>query len=169
MSGCADLERAGTSALALGRVKTKSDLVVVPSGRQIFAFFCSPHDHRAQNFGCGYTAWSFYTARAQEDKSSANYMLPYCRAAANNQSPTLTIDAVLQGMCVGIFDAIDFMMSEYPPEEQEYRSCPPSDVILRQAVQMVIAYIDARPERMNENFKKLAIEAIHDAWPCGTN
>jgi hypothetical protein len=45
------------------------------------------------------------SALAQEDKSSANYMLPYCRAAVNNQSPTLTIDAVLQGMCVGIVDA----------------------------------------------------------------
>src|SRR5262245_10220241 len=42
--------------LGLGRVKTKSDLVVMLSGRQIFAFFCSPHDDRAQNCGCGYTA-----------------------------------------------------------------------------------------------------------------
>jgi molecular chaperone DnaK (HSP70) len=40
----------------LGRVKTKSDLVVMPSGRQIFAFFCSPHDRRAQKSRCGYTA-----------------------------------------------------------------------------------------------------------------
>jgi hypothetical protein len=32
------------SPLGLGRVKTKSDLVAMPSGRQIFAFFCSPHD-----------------------------------------------------------------------------------------------------------------------------
>jgi predicted transcriptional regulator len=31
--------------LGLGRVKTKSDLVVMPSGRQIFAFFCSPSQH----------------------------------------------------------------------------------------------------------------------------
>src|SRR6516162_2383268 len=44
------------SAWGLGRVKTKSDLVVMTSGRQIFAFFCSPQDHRAQNFRCGYTA-----------------------------------------------------------------------------------------------------------------
>jgi hypothetical protein len=51
------------SALGLGRVKTKSDLVVMPSGRQIFAFFCSPHDHRAQNSRCGDTARSFYTVR----------------------------------------------------------------------------------------------------------
>jgi len=49
----------------LGRVKTKSDLVVMPSGRQIFAFFCSPHDHRAQNSRCGDTARSFYTVRVK--------------------------------------------------------------------------------------------------------
>jgi hypothetical protein len=29
------------SQMGLGRVKTKSDLVAMPSGRQIFAFFCS--------------------------------------------------------------------------------------------------------------------------------
>jgi Ion channel len=44
------------SAQGLGRAKTKSDLVVMPSGRQIFAFFPSPDDRRARNSGCGYTA-----------------------------------------------------------------------------------------------------------------
>jgi hypothetical protein len=109
------------------------------------------------------------SALAQNDNYTANFMLPHCRAAANNQAPALTLDAVLQGMCVGIIDAIEYMMSEFPPDEKEFSSCPPSDVTLKQAVQVVISYIDARPERMNENFKKLAIEAIHDAWPCGTN
>jgi hypothetical protein len=33
------------TALGLGRVETKSDLVIAPSGKQIFAFFYSPHDH----------------------------------------------------------------------------------------------------------------------------
>jgi len=40
-------------------------LVVMPSGRQIFAFFCSPHNDRAQNFRCGYTAQRFHTARVK--------------------------------------------------------------------------------------------------------
>ena len=44
------------SVQGLGRVKTKSELVVIPSGRQIFGFCCSPHGHRAQNCGCDYTA-----------------------------------------------------------------------------------------------------------------
>ena len=42
-----------TSGLGLGCAKTKSDLVVMPSGRQIFAFFRSPHNRRPQNSGCG--------------------------------------------------------------------------------------------------------------------
>ena len=57
--------------LGLGRVKTKSDLVVMSSGRQIFAFFCSPHDRRAQNSGCDYTPQSFYTARTTKAHQDA--------------------------------------------------------------------------------------------------
>jgi hypothetical protein len=37
-------------------LKTKTDLVVMPSGGQIFAFFCSERDHMPQNSGCVYTA-----------------------------------------------------------------------------------------------------------------
>jgi hypothetical protein len=45
-----------------GCVKTKTDLVLMLSSRQIFAFFSSAHDHRTQNFRCGHTASSFHTA-----------------------------------------------------------------------------------------------------------
>jgi hypothetical protein len=45
-----------------GCAKTKSDLVVTPSGGRIFAFFCSERDHKPQNSGCGYTVQSFHTA-----------------------------------------------------------------------------------------------------------
>jgi Ssp1 endopeptidase immunity protein Rap1a len=105
----------------------------------------------------------------QNDKFTAKYLLPYCRDAMNNKAPTLSSDAVMQGMCVGMVDALDFLMSDLPAEDKEHRSCPPSDASLKQTVQVVIKYIDERPERMNESFKKLAIEAIRDAWPCGTN
>ena len=62
------------SAPGLGRVKTKSDLVVMSSGRQIFAFFCSPHARRAQNSGCDYTPQSFYTARVKSIQHSPSYV-----------------------------------------------------------------------------------------------
>jgi hypothetical protein len=51
-----------TSGLGLGCAKTKSDLVVMPSGEQISAFFCSERDHTPQNFGCNHTAQRFHTA-----------------------------------------------------------------------------------------------------------
>jgi len=110
------------------------------------------------------------SALAQEpDRYSADYMLRYCRAAVSNEALTRPADATMEGMCVGIIDAIGFMMSEFPPQEKEKSSCPPSKVTLEQTVRAVITYIEARPERMHENFKTLVIEAIHDAWPCTTN
>src|SRR4029077_18044192 len=48
----------------LGGVKTKSNLVVALSGGGILAFFCFERDHKPQNSGCGYTAYSFHTAWA---------------------------------------------------------------------------------------------------------
>jgi hypothetical protein len=106
---------------------------------------------------------------AQEDRDSSNYMLRYCRAAANNEPLARTADTAMAGMCVGLIDGIALMMSDFPPEEKEKTSCPPRKVKLEQTVRAVITYIEARPERMHENFKMLVIEAIHDAWPCTTN
>src|SRR5262245_52578344 len=108
-------------------------------------------------------------ASAQEDKDSANYMLRYCRAAANNEPLTRSADAAMAGMCVGIIDGIALMMSDFSPEEKQKSSCPSSKVKLEQIVRAVITYIGARPERMHENFKTLVIEAIHETWPCTTN
>src|SRR4051794_16854802 len=50
-----------------------------------------------------------------------------------------------------------------PPE---MRSCPPKRVTSEQVVRVVVAYIERRPQRMHENFKELALEALRDAWPC---
>ena len=50
------------SASPPGRVKTKSDLVVIPCGAGIFAFFRSPCGHMPQNSWCIFTAQSFHTA-----------------------------------------------------------------------------------------------------------
>ncbi len=50
------------SEMGLGCVKTKSDLVVTPSGGRTFTFFGSAHDHRDQDSRCCDTALSFDTA-----------------------------------------------------------------------------------------------------------
>ncbi len=50
------------SALGPGRVKTQSDLVVMPRGAPISAFFCFPRDRTPQNSWCAFTVQSFHTA-----------------------------------------------------------------------------------------------------------
>jgi Rap1a immunity proteins len=35
-----------------------------------------------------------------------------------------------------------------------------------QSVAVVIKYIEARPQRMQENFGRLAVAAMQAAWPC---
>jgi hypothetical protein len=35
-----------------------------------------------------------------------------------------------------------------------------------QGTQVIIAYIEARPQRMHEDFRVLAVEAMQKAWPC---
>jgi Rap1a immunity proteins len=50
-----------------------------------------------------------------------------------------------------------------PPDAS---SCRPQGVTTGQMVRVVVAYIERRPERMHEDFRRLAIEAWHEAWPC---
>ena len=43
---------------------------------------------------------------------------------------------------------------------------PSSGATVGQAVKVIVAYIDVRPERLHEQFEPLAIEALQQAWPC---
>ena len=46
------------------------------------------------------------------------------------------------------------------------RICAPHGVILNDAVRVVVDFISARPERMDERFTALALEALTAACPC---
>jgi hypothetical protein len=43
---------------------------------------------------------------------------------------------------------------------------PPENATNQQRVQVVVSYIEVRPERQNEDFRLLANEAMAKAWPC---
>src|SRR5258706_12751058 len=50
-----------TAGMGPGCVKTQSDLVVMPRGARISAFFCSPRDHAPQNSWCAFTVCKVFT------------------------------------------------------------------------------------------------------------
>jgi cytochrome c5 len=88
---------------------------------------------------------------------AANDMVPACKGvlAILNDGANLAKAAVLEaGHCGGVVYGL------------MYATCHPSGVTAAQAINVVLAYIGRHPQRMHEDFRTLAIEAMHEAWPC---
>ena len=110
------------------------------------------------------TALLTEAGNAQPDTYSANHLLPACKEflEAKDKPPSLT-SAFERGICVGTVETFSLLVRILPPP---LNSCPPNGVTTGQEVRVIIAYIEARPQRMHEDFKVLALEAWHQAWPC---
>jgi hypothetical protein len=89
-----------------------------------------------------------------DDPLTANSKIVGCRkyVAGSNDD-----DVFLQGYCAGAVQAL---------VEFAAGACAPKGATNMQGVQIVVKYIDARPARLQENFNKLAAEALRQAWPC---
>jgi Rap1a immunity proteins len=105
------------------------------------------------------TCFASPTAAAED---SANYFLEPCRAATTDNAP-LSGTTFLQGVCMGQVVGIAYTAYALPAK---LRSCWPKGTTHGQAVRVVVAYLDARPARLHENFLDLTVEALHAAWPC---
>lgn len=68
-------------------------------------------------------------------------------------------DAFLSGICIGVVSTLADL------EQKATGVCKPEEVTGEQQVR-VVAYIDARPNRLHEDFRALTWEALRDAWPC---
>jgi Rap1a immunity proteins len=87
-----------------------------------------------------------------EDTGSATYVMRGCREALMTPNK----DSALSGFCVGTIDGLGFAGG----------TCFPNEATVEQLTRVVVQYIEARPARMHENFKILALEAMRAAWPC---
>jgi Rap1a immunity proteins len=96
-------------------------------------------------------ALSASAATADENPYSANSMLPAYMAvlAISSSNPA----------CIGMIEGVA-LLANYGV------FCPPAGAIIKQRIQVIIAYIEARPQRMHEDFRVLAVEAMQKAWPC---
>lgn len=93
------------------------------------------------------------------EPGTADAMVTPCRMGVGMQphGPTDQFTYQNSGMCVGIIDGLSF---------RNPTLCIPSNVTNTQGVKVVLKYIEDRPERRNEDFKILALEALRQAWPC---
>ena len=91
-------------------------------------------------------------ALAEQNPYSANYVMPGCRAFMKGVS----LNSFKQGWCGGLITGL----------AQMYRRCMPPQLTQRQLARGIVQYINARPTRMHEDFRDLAVEAMRAAWPC---
>jgi hypothetical protein len=104
-------------------------------------------------------ALSATAATVDENPYSANSMLPACMAvvAVSSGNPAAGSDTVEMGRCIGMVEGVA-LLANYG------FFCPPAGTIIKE--RMVIAYIEARPQRLHQDFRVLAVEAMQKAWPC---
>jgi hypothetical protein len=87
---------------------------------------------------------------------SALQVIGGCRDFVNKTDPDF-----LSGICVGIVSALAAL------EPRTTGVCIPEEVTVGQEVRVVFTYIDIRrSNRLHEDFRKLALEALREAWPC---
>jgi Rap1a immunity proteins len=99
---------------------------------------------------------------------SANAIMPGCRALMSRIAghSTDTGSDFAMGVCVGIVEGTIYEMSAWQLTTCPAFACLPKEITIEQAVRVVVAYIEARPERMHEQFTLLANLALVTAWPC---
>jgi hypothetical protein len=107
-------------------------------------------------------ALSVTTANAQMDSLSASAILPGCIKFG---TPSIDPDESLRtGLCVGTVTTLILTLQSKTAGPFCIRF--PRGATFQQAVQIVVRYVKARPERMHDLFALLAHEALRDAWPC---
>src|SRR5262249_20685123 len=85
---------------------------------------------------------------------SADFYLGGCKDYVSGRSNFFA------GRCVGVVEVLDALNADTK------LFCPPDNVDNLQRVRTIVAYVEARPDRKNEDFRLLANEAMAKAWPC---
>jgi hypothetical protein len=107
------------------------------------------------------------SARAATENASAMLFYSSCMAAADilggplgPSNPQVGADDLDKApMCLGAITAITKLEPLLKPE---FAMCPPSG----QTVLVVANYLRNHPEQLHENFHRLAVTALREAWPC---
>jgi Rap1a immunity proteins len=103
--------------------------------------------------------WSFVAHGEENVLTSGNSLLPTCKHAITDPRPA----DFETGLCLGL--AAAFLNLQYdlkPPA----RFCPPEHATNGQVLEVVVAYMEAHPERLHKDIKTLFLDALTQAWPC---
>ena len=100
-----------------------------------------------------------------EDVGSAKFMLPSCQLKPVQAfiNPTA---AYLHGRCIGTLESILLMSEVLTRQDQPLCTKIPAGTTLGQIRDVVAKYAEAHPDQTNNDFRRFAYNALHEAWPC---
>jgi hypothetical protein len=80
-------------------------------------------------------------------------MLPHCEKAKGEYG----------AICMGVMEMAVFVGKSLTPE---LRFCPQTPITPKQSAAIVIKYMKDHPDKKDESFRRVTIDAMRGAWPC---
>jgi len=99
---------------------------------------------------------------AEESSLSGAVLLKHCEAVLQEEAP----QSFETGHCKGIVESLRYIQPLLDPKYEKAHYCPPPDFPVKQEVRVVVTYLQAHPERLQEEGRTLALDALHEAFPC---
>lgn len=103
--------------------------------------------------------FSCRTVVAEPEHTSAKVMSGCRDLASMIQFSNGGEDPYRMGVCSGMITGLGLL-------GRNYDVCIPAGTSSRQAANVIVQYVDGRPEPTDEEFVRLVIQALKDAWPC---
>jgi hypothetical protein len=94
---------------------------------------------------------------------AAHYFLPRCRAVVDHEYDKLFDIGICSGAMVAIHETSLLLNT---PLSSSLRACMPDGVTVEQSIAVVVHWLDRHPQSLHENFTRLAMSAMREAWPC---
>ncbi|MGE0684112.1 MAG: Rap1a/Tai family immunity protein [Candidatus Binatia bacterium] len=99
---------------------------------------------------------------AEEPALSGKVLLKQCESALQERSPR-SFEA---GVCVGMLQTLTYIQPLLDPKYGKAGYCLPQGLAYEQEVRVVVTYLQSHPERLQEEGRTLALDALHQAFPC---
>jgi hypothetical protein len=129
----------------------------------IACVFGAPRLMRAVVWAALIVSASEAAAQLPAGDTSANAILRGCKAFVEGRATDAQLFS-LGNFCAGMVTGLASVGQQL--STPEWQSCAPASTNAQELARVVVDYIGTHPERMHEDFRRLTLQAFHDAWPC---
>jgi Rap1a immunity proteins len=119
-------------------------------------------------------ALTITAASAAENTHSGNYIIPFCKLAADQVADNPS-NSYLVGRCAGLVEGVINMsgllkamqtVGDISRLDPLLCAAVPEQVTVEEAIKVVVRYGETHPREGALPFTVLVLDALHDAWPC---